>query len=283
MSFDQYISYSGRNIYKKCPRKYEYRYIIKESVVSDPRTSMFGSTIGKVLEWFYTKRLWANPDPVSSVLSYIEEAIDVVSLREKFDRSQDPAFVNLLRTDLITYLPKAIETIRSHGFLTPDSRAEDDLTVVYGNEKYGMTLKLGGIADFVHYKNRSDVWIIDGKGSKYREKYVDADQLVWYAVLHYIKYHVAPSRLGFAFWRFPNDPVKWIDYDESRMRSLLDDTFDVAKKIKLKCFDATPSGECHRCDYRIKCDDGKKYIAHRRVETGGRIENSTFSLESDYE
>jgi hypothetical protein len=205
--------------------------------------------------------------------------MDTIFLQEKFDGTGDPAFVNVLRQEVRTYLPRAVETIRSNGLLTVNSRAEEDLTVVYGNEKYGMTLKLGGRCDFIHSKDRLDVWINDGKGSKHREKYVDADQLIWYAVQHYIKYHVAPTRLGFIFWKFPDDPIKWIVYDEEKMRGLLDDTFAVAKKIQLKMFDATPSGECHRCDYREKCDDGKKYIAHRRVETGGRIDNSIFDLE----
>lgn len=280
MSYDLYLSYSGRKTYKTCPRQYELRYVLKEKVVRDARSSMFGSAIGKVLEWFYSKRLWADPDPVGAALGRVDDAIDAVFVEEKFDRATDPAFVNLLRQEVRTFLPSSIETIRSQGFLTVNSRAEEDLTVVYGNQKYGMTLKLGGRADFIHSKDRLDVWIIDGKGSQHREKYVDADQLVWYAVQHYIKYHVAPTRLGFAFWRFPADPVKWIAYDEGSMRALIDDTFDVAKKISLKVFQATPTGECHRCDYRERCDDGKRYIARRRVETGGRIESSIFDLES---
>jgi hypothetical protein len=278
--FDLYLSYSGRKAYKICPLSYNYRYVIKEPVTRDSRSAMFGSVIGKVLEWFYNKKFWMEADPVSFSMSHVEDAINEILTEEKFDRISDPAFVNVLRSDVRTYLPSAIETIRSNGFLTPNSRAEENLSVVYGNEKYGMTLKLGGYADFIHSKDRLDVWILDGKGSQHREKYVDADQLIWYAVQHYIKYHVAPTRLGFVFWKFPNDPIKWIDYDESKMRALLDDTFDVAKKIKLKVFDAKPSGECHRCDYREKCDDGKKYIAHRRVETGGRITDSIFDLET---
>jgi len=283
MAYDLYLSYSGRKSYKTCPRQYEFRYELRDRVPRDARSAMFGSTIGKVLEWFYTRKLWAEPDPTAASLGLVGDAMDVVFLEEKFDRTTDPAFVNVLREEVRAYLPRSIETIRANGFLTANSRAEEDLTVEYGNAKYGMVLKLGGRADFIHSKDRLDVWILDGKGSQHREKYVDADQLVWYAVQHYIKYHVAPTRLGFVFWKFPDDPVKWVAYDESHMRALLDDTFQVAGKIKLKVFEATPSGECHRCDYREKCDDGKRYIAKRRVETGGRIESSIFDLEASHE
>ena len=279
MLYDLYLSYSGRKTYKTCARQYEFRYILKEDVVRDSRSAMFGSSIGKVLEWFYTRRMWATPDPVETAMASIKEAVTQVFNEANFDPISDPAFVSTLKLEIQSYLPRSIETIRNQGFLTANSRAEEDLTVTYGSAKHGLTLKMGGRADFIHSKDRLDVWIIDGKGSQHREKYVDADQLVWYAVQHYLKFHVAPTRLGFVFWKFPDDPVKWIDYDGDTMRALVDDTFEIAKKIQLKVFDAKPSGDCHRCDYKERCDDGKKYIAHRKVETGGRIETSIFDLE----
>jgi hypothetical protein len=90
---------------------------------------------------------------------------------------------------------------------------------------------------------------------------------------------VAPSRLGFIYYRFPKDPVQWIAYDSDALRKNLDLTCSTASNIRLKLFEATPSGECHRCDYRDKCEPGRKYVAARRVETGGRIDSSIFDLE----
>ena len=110
--FDLYLSYSGRKTYKACPSSYNYRYIIKEPVIRDSRSAMFGSIIGKVLEWFYNKRLWAEDDPIASAMSRIDDAIDTIFFKENFDRVSDPAFVNLLRRDLSVYLPRAIENIR---------------------------------------------------------------------------------------------------------------------------------------------------------------------------
>jgi hypothetical protein len=91
---------------------------------------------------------------------------------------------------------------------------------------------------------------------------------------------VAPVRLGFIFWCFPEDPIKWISYDNNAIRASLDRTFEVAKKIQLKQFDPTPSGECHKCDFLNKCEEGQRHLAKRKVETGGRIESSIFDLES---
>jgi len=278
MGYDQYLSYSGRKAYE-CPSQYQHRYILKTQVPRDPRTSFFGSMIGKVFEWFYERSVWADPDPEAVAVSLIPEAVRFVLQDEGFSRSQDPTYVANVEEEVRDLVPKGVGVIRDHRLLSPNSRAEIDLTVNYTSQKHGMTVRLGGRTDFVHYQSPEDVWILDGKGSRHREKYVDSEQVIWYAVQHYLKYRVAPSRLGFLYWRFPKDPVQWIEYDEQSMRDSLDRTFDVVKRIRLKMFDPKPSSACHRCDYRPHCSEGTRYLAERRVETGGRIESSVFDLE----
>jgi len=277
---DVYLSYSGRKSYLTCPKKYHFSYILKDRTRGDRRSSFLGSIIGKVFEWFYTRRAWATTDPTETVVSYIDDATRVIFEEEQFDAAADPAFCTMLRQELFKVVPDGVEIIRNHKLVSPMSRAEVDLTVEYTSATYGMSVKIGGRSDFIHGTNESDVWLIDGKASKHREKYVDSEQLIWYAVQHYIKYHVAPTRLGFMFWCFPADPIKWIAYDNAAMRASIKETFGVAKKIQLKQFEATPSDECPRCDFRDKCEEGQRYIVKKKVEAGGRIENSIFDLES---
>lgn len=277
--YDLYLSYSGRKTYLTCPKQYRLRYVDREVVVRDPRSSMFGTAIGKAFEWFYEHRLWSEPDPLAAILATVPDAMTWTFQHEKWSPATDPGFVTALRNELHEFIPPSLEVIKQQGFLTVNSRAEDDLTVLYRSDKHDITMKLGGRADFIHGVSKLDIFIVDGKGSKYHEKYVDAEQLIWYAVQFYLRYHVAPTRLGFLFYRFPNDPVKWISYDGQAMRDLVEKTCEVGNKIRLKMFDATPSGECHRCDYRERCDEGRKYLAKRRVETGGRIDTSVLDLE----
>lgn len=278
MGYDLYLSYSGRKAYD-CPSQYCHRYVLKTQVLRDPRTSFFGSMIGKVFEWFYERSVWTDPNPVRAASALIPEAVRFVLQDEDFSRSQDPIYVANIEEELHELVPKNVEVIRTHKLLSPNSRAEIDLTVNYASRKHGMTIRLGGRTDFAHYHSPSDVWILDGKGSRHREKYVDSEQVIWYATQHYLKYHVAPTRLGFLYWRFPDDPIQWIEYDERALRDSLDRTFDVAKRIRLKMFDPKPSPSCHKCDYRAHCPEGTRYLAERRVETGGRIESSVFDLD----
>ena len=278
-----YLSYTGRKTYLTCPRKYHYSYILKDRTrVGDARGSFLGSIIGRVFEWFYTRRAWATSNPLETTVSYVEDATREVFLRERFDKSSDPAFYGILCRDLEKYVPTGIEIIRNNGLLSSQSRAETDLTIEYTSQKHEMTLKIGGRSDFLHGNSEKDIWLLDGKASKHRDKYVDSEQLIWYANQHFLKYHIAPTRLGFIFWCFPEDPIKWIAYNNNNMRSSLDKTFEVAKKIQLNQFDSIPSPECKRCDYREKCEDGIKYLVKHKAEAGERIDfdNSIFSFDS---
>jgi hypothetical protein len=249
----------------------------RQDVPGDPRKALFGISMGKVFEWFYNKKFWASPNPEIKCLEASDKAIDDACDEKQFDRVANPDFMANLRKDVREFIPPTVKTIREHRLLNNSSRSEVDLTVVHTSKKHGFTLKIGGRSDFVH--GPSPLWIVDGKGSVHREKYVDSEQLIWYAVQHYLKYHIAPDRLGFLHYRFPKDPVQWIVYDEQSMRANLNKTFDIAVLIRNGDFDAKPSGECHRCDFHILCQDGTKYLASRRAANGGRVETSIFDLE----
>lgn len=277
MSLCDYLSHSGISCYLICPKKYEFSYIIKAfKKASDPRNSMFGSIIGKIFEWFYERKAWSKPDPIGVTLSYRDAAIDQIFTVEHFIPASDPGYVSTLRNDLDTYIPSGINTIRKNRLLSPTSVAERDLTQDY--TRNGVTLRLGAKVDFIHPFS-DEVVIIDGKGSKYRDKYVDSSQLIWYATLYYLYYGIAPSRIGFLYWRFPSDPLQWVDYNEDDMRKSIDTAFDIAKKVRLKMFDARPSVACKRCDYNLTCPEGREYIATTRSESDNRIVDSVFDLE----
>jgi len=142
----------------------------------------------------------------------------------------------------------------------------------------GITLKIGGRADFIHEVNNG-YWIIDGKASEHKGKYVDPEQLIWYAVQFYLKYKKSPTRLGFLYYRFSEDPIQWIEYDANSMVTNVKMTFDVAKKIKLKMFDAKVGSQCSMCEYRQVCDDGKEHHELKKIASGGYVEQSIFSFD----
>jgi len=269
MSYDLYLSYSGKLTYIGCPK--EYKFVYKDNLprVSRPKDFMFGSVIGKVFEWFYTEGIWASYDVVKRTIDLIDPAIKHVCEDRKVDLNATPGLEASLIRDLYKFVPSGVATIQGHKLLSPNSVAEMKLhiTCSMGDD---ITLRLGGYADFVHIHDNS-IWIMDGKGSKYREKYVDAAQLIWYATQFYLKYHIAPSRLGFIYWRFPNDPIQWIEYDAQSIRDNIEETFSIAKKILSEQFEPKVSDGCRRCAHSNICDEGKAYLS----TVGSRLASSS--------
>ena len=276
-AYDFSISYSARKLYLTCPKQYYFRYILKDGSKGDPRDTMFGSIIGKLFEWFYEQRLWADSDPYFRMRNLVNEAISDVFAQEGYVRGTNHEYESKLREDLNTYLKHGIDTIRSHKLLAPNTKAELDLTTILNLD--GFKIRMVGRADFVYDFGDQNFWITDGKASKHREKYVDSKQLVWYGLSHFLKFGVAPKRMGFIFWMFPVDPISWVSYTSDDMRQCAKETKEVALKILDKEFTARASGDCHRCLYKNKCDEGVKYLASRRKDTTGIVTNSFFDVE----
>jgi len=276
--YDIYLSYSGRKCYLTCPRKYMFSYIQRLPQQWNLHDTVFGKSMGKVFEWFYNRQFWMSPDVLATTLASVESATRAIFVEEKADTSEYKDLFLKTVDEVRNLVPRILDVIRKHKLLTDSSRSEVDLTLIYTSPKHGSTLKLGGKADFIH-GTKNPISIIDGKGSKHREKYVDPEQLIWYSVLYYIKYGVAPDKLGFLHYKFPDEPIQWILYDADAMRANVDTTFEVANKIKLKIFDPKTGPECSRCDYQNRCEEGRKHVAARKVESGSRIESSIFDLD----
>jgi hypothetical protein len=272
-----YLSYSGRKCYLTCPKQYKYKYIDRLEAYYNPENVMFGSVIGKIFELFYVRRLWLSNDVVRETMSIIQQVTDMTAKEKNFDLSAHPRFSRELKEDLEKFVPAGVQIIKKHKLLFPDSRAEVKLNIMH--RMHGLDFMLGGRADFIHRDN-DRIWILDGKGSKYREQYIDIEQVIWYAVQFYLKFHVAPIRLGFIHWRFPDDPMQWIMFDADSFRASLDKTYRTIQKIRDREFDPKPSEECSRCSYNDICMEGKQYMAAHPVKSKVRIENSIFGLES---
>lgn len=278
---DNYLSYSGFKSYKTCPKKYEFCYILKVPYVYDPKSSMLGSALGKVLEWFYSKKFWADPNSLDKCYSSVDSALEWTYRKNKFDSKTEPIFCRDLKIQVIDMIPQSIRIIKEKQFLTVYSRVEVDLSVMATHPQYDFDLKIGGRCDFIHGHNQKNVYITDGKASKWKDKHVDADQLIMYGIQHYLRFHVVPSQLGFVFWAFPDDPVKWIEYDAKSMKNLYDEIFAVYHKIRLKLFNPTPSPECKLCNYKLQCPEGTEYLEIRKLEIDGKIDvnNTGFYFE----
>lgn len=285
-----YISYSGWKLLDDCDLAYWRRYIDKTPApeADNKVNSLYGSSIGLVFETFYNEGVWRKDDPVEELLNIVEPATRKVVqdiLRKEGQQSvrwDDPkanykSFASLVK-DVRKAVPAGVETIRSHTLVGREAGAEIKLDHAFGRRGEHI---LGGRADFIIRRARhGDLAIIDGKGSKYRDQYVDARQLLWYAMLWKRKHGYLPDVLGFLFWRSePAKAVDWVAFTEPDLNDLEEtvlaavDSVDARRGSSepLKVFPAKPGKACRFCSYRPICPEGMEALALTQ-RSGVRVE-----------
>lgn len=287
-----YISYSQWRTFKDCPAKFGFAYSSPEGNTNPkpvattskrvPINSSFGSSIGYIAEWFYKDFWWGKKNPLKTCIDSIPDAIRWFIM--KYERNHGAIDVNMKAqvweetTELLNqHVPDMLNIIRSQELLSENSNAEVDLTTFVKHSKYDFSVKMVGRADFVHYKSDSEVWIIDGKGTLNRDAKIDPNQLIWYASQHYIKFGVIPSRIGFVFWAFPEDPMSWVAFDSNDMKLLVDSVFKTACEMKVTKYEPKESVNCLSCDYSGSCPSGSEYISIIR-KARGINEQKTFII-----
>jgi hypothetical protein len=278
-----YLSFSGFNKYESCPSAYWHQYVGK-TVLPTPDNrvnSLYGSTVGALFELFYTDQMWKSKtagitlrDKAPAVLDRIIRKECSRNGRVSFDDPESNyASYEVLLEDIITTIPRGIRIIKHHRLLGWDVAAEVVLDHQIGNHL------VGGRADFVIHLEKG-LSIIDGKGSKHRERYVKNTQLLWYAMLlREIRGHL-PDLLGFLYWRCdPETALDWLDFSTSQVDSLRDSVLDTATRIEadkkvldiidnqeernqqrdVLFYPSTGSG-CKLCAYSSVCSSGNNYL-----------------------
>jgi hypothetical protein len=213
-----YISYSGYKLYSQCPRAYWHRYIshTKAATPDNRVNSLYGIMVGLVFEAFYDEQMWRRKSYLADMLGYLEPCYtrmvaqetrkgDILNYEDPTANYHSP---EELLVDVREAVVRGLQTIRHHRLVGPWAKAEVKLDSQVGGHI------LGGRADFIIRRTPpdNDLVLLDGKGSRWREKYVDRHQLLWYAML--CRCHgVGIDRLGFLYWRCePVEAVGWVPY-----------------------------------------------------------------------
>jgi len=307
-----YLSYSGYKSNATCPFQYWNRYVNKTllKIQENGVNSLYGSTIGVVFESFYRDRVWKRPEYLKVLQDLAEpildqtikdqlkqgRVIDWSDEKSNYPESKDGLSASqalsrgreeLLR-DVYESIPRGLEAIRANRFIGPLMEAEMKLDTRFGPHM------IGGRADFVVQRTtpHNDLVILDGKGSRHREKYVDGTprkkgqpvegvQLKWYAVLYREIHKKVPDALAYVFWRYSGEQaVEWVPFDEGDLNALKDEMLSTIRRIdrnsnqiasvsspkaqeelREELFPAQPGFHCNLCSYAEVCEKGRNYKA----------------------
>jgi hypothetical protein len=286
-----YLSYSGLKAWELCPRQYYHRYV-KKTVTPKPMNrvnTLYGLIVGAIFERFYKERMWRIPDFLNVMLASIPSVTEqiiadeseegsnaVVDFTEKGGRSMYKSKEELI-ADVRTAIPRGIQSIKFHRLVGKEAGAEVPLDSFINGHK------LGGRADFVirRVPPHDDLVLIDGKGSKFRDDYIDRRQLRWYCLLHEEKFRTIPDKTGFLFWRSdPETSIEWnpvTKEDTAVLRQMALDTIEIiegrqrhlpivpepTREQIAGAFPAQPSKDCKWCDYQGVCEEGTRFMKNK--------------------
>lgn len=277
-----YLSYSGYKTYTSCPLSYWHKYVAK-TVPPEPDNrvgALYGSVVGTLFELFYNERIWAKSGSEAILLGKVDGVFADVMKREQAKGGtynwKAPKLkyrsVEAVAQDVRDTVPRGLAIIRQHRLIGREAAAEVKLDAKIGDHL------LAGRADFVirRVKPQEDLVIMDGKGSAWRETYVDAKQLLWYAMLYQKHHKMPPDQVGFVFWRCePDAAVDWVpftaeDLEELRasVLSAITDIQDGESKAGSipdvrEVFPSRPANQCKLCTFLGVCTDGQNIASDR--------------------
>lgn len=148
-----------------------------------------------------------------------------------------------------------LKTLVANKLLSQDAKAQVKVRAEIDG------IPFGGIIDILFSREDTGVTLLDGKNSTGREKYLDGNQLRWYAMIYQKLHGKIPDRLGFVHFRFPHDPVSGetgLDFVACSARDiaeLQDKAREALVRMGKEIFDPSPSADtCRFCDFEKVCD-----------------------------
>lgn len=266
---DIVLSFHGFKDYQECPERYKLRYIdrVQPKELENKKNAFFGTLCADLFEIWVKNKIHLQPE--ESWLQWILDNAHTVgsSIVEKsfIIWDHDEEYQELL--GLAAHcLPKCFKTLKDDGFLNTGLKAE----VNPGKVQIEEGKKITGRIDLITLRDGT-LFIIDGKTSKTRDKYLDSRQLYFYFLMARSFFgEKVPIRVGYQYIRYGDIDIYEVDPTVlSKFMVDLKATFD---SIREKKFNATPSfASCRFCAYKNECDskkfweNDKKYAKNKEI------------------
>jgi hypothetical protein len=261
------LYWSHLKAYEECPQKYLWGYGWEDielgrgpgkgkprPVDDSKHHAVMGIVIQAVLEDFYNEYWWKHPEGLRERL--IQGTKDkLVSTLPRFYVDWEKTTFEEMEEICINGVLGYMQTVKAHKLVGVYAKSEVEL---FG--QVASWLPLGGRADFVIRREDTGISLLDGKNSGTKMKYVDPDQLRWYALCFSLGFHRLPDRLGFVWFRYPHDPetgeegIDWVDFTRRDLADLVERAKAVRRGQEHRRFKPTPSYKvCRFCDFESVC------------------------------
>lgn len=245
------LSYSKYRTYVECPRHYNWLEINKKpSVQQSMYHALYGITIQRFFENYVNKYVKRGIKlSKSQIRKFMWEDWTRI-LEDKYVVWDDPWCKEGSDEIFESAFEDAIANIEAMDFFE-HTRSE----VIYNINLKKSKDELNGRMDFIVSRPDGTVEILDGKGTKNPKKYVDVEQLYFYALLYLLRKRKLPDKLGFWYYRFQR--IEYIEFDIDTILEFRKKVALVKKSIKTDKVWAPKvkiTKACKFCEYTQDCD-----------------------------
>jgi DNA helicase-2/ATP-dependent DNA helicase PcrA len=238
-----YLSYSQLETFKRCPRQFQYRYILRIPVPPSAAAS-FGTSIHAALKDFYAQVVKARKPTCEDLLLFLERnwLSEGYSSKAHEERSFKEAKQMLVKFFQQAYSP----------FQKPIA-LEQVFTL-----RLDPNLKIGGRIDRVDDLGGEKIEIIDYKtGKVVSQKEVDRDlQMTVYAMAATNPgiYKKNPQEVILSFYFLKNQQKLSTKRTKAQLEKAKEQILQKAQEVRTSDFLPKPGNYCHFCEYQLLCE-----------------------------
>jgi len=239
-----YLSYSQLETYTRCPRQFQYRYILKIPIPPSSAAS-FGSSIHSALKDFYSQVLERKEPKKENLLHFLktnwhsEGYVSKAHEKRSFKEAQKMLSGFYEKFYSPSQRPLALEerfTLR----LSPTF------------------LKIGGKIDRVDKLSGGKIEIIDYKtGKPSSQKQVDQDlQMTVYALAATNPgiYKKKPGEVILSFYFLESQARISTKRNQTQLEEAKKKILDKAEEMRMSKFEPRPGRYCDFCEYKLLCE-----------------------------
>jgi len=232
------FSISQFNTYKRCPRIYRYRYLLR--IPEKPKYFFdFGASLHNVVE--HLTKMIKDGTPVSYdvALELLDKYWHSKGYKSKLDETRD--------------YEEAKDILKT--FLGEQAKLKSEIVEIEKSFETKLDdFMIRGRIDRID-KDGDDYIVIDYKTAKRSssERELKKDmQLLLYSVVTEEMFGKKPSKVG--IWYLRPNQTKLVKVEEDDLEAIRAEMRLIVENIKAGKFDPTPGWECRNCDYDCLCD-----------------------------
>jgi hypothetical protein len=258
------LHYLGFSIYRTCPLQYKWRFVAKPpfEFKIDMRNAFIGLAIQRLVEYFYQKKWWKATDPIETMRDHIPTVFaEFIDGKKIWFTPEEVTKWTQVAYDTI---PMIVSMIKAERLLSTEVFVEQNGEIPLGEDKLWLRPDLVVVERPA--KGETFITMLDGKAGKTVGKYVDVDQLFFYAGWSRYVLGKLPDRLG--FWWYRHSKINWFPVTDKAVDDVQTRARIYIAGIKAGKFAPTPGEHCRFCDYFSGCPEGQ---AHRFTQQESQL------------